>query len=201
MKNRFSLTIVAVLGLTVMASVSQATPMLGTVGTANNYSLIHPGATPSGEAGPWSWFEPGQQLSLIMADGFLTLDGAQSLQLMDSEELPIGSVTFEDMSLDLNDIEDGFAGGWIEYTLGETWGVFKFADLTYSRYFNSSSWDGDVLNVYLWGGDPENNLGMDLKLSIERAAVPEPGIVALLLLGLAGMTLVRTRREQPRARI
>lgn len=182
--------IVAALGL--MAANANAIPVIGTIESASNYSVVHTGSNPGGTQpiDEWFWFDENQLIALDYTGGLLTLAGPQSFSLS-THSGGAGDILITDMLLDLND-SDGFAGGFLSYVLnGQIAGSFSFANQHYGTSpFNSSSIENGVLSVYVWGGDQNNALGIDLGVS---APVPAPG--TLLLIGLGGCGLLIGRRK------
>lgn len=192
MKTKIALIIAMGLALTAPAF---AIPVTGVIGSANNYSVVHPGAHPSGsgEFEDWQWFDAGQRIQLLLEDGILLLAGEQTFSLnVPSNPEAAASITFTELLIDLND-DDGFGdGSYLDYTLDGVDGTIDFLNENYGQsQFNSSSWQGSQLIVSAWGGDTQNDLGMDIVIII-----PEPGVIALFLIGLAGVTV--SRRRPPR---
>lgn len=174
------------------ASSVQATPVTATIELASNYSLIHPWGNGNGSSSEWLWFDEGQTIDLDYNGGILILDGAQSFTLSDSNN---ATATIDILALifDLNDGSDGFLGGMMAYMLDGTFGAFVFNNSNYgSSVFNSSTWDWrtNMLNVYGWGGDAFNGLGIDFSIS---AKIPEPSGLALMVAGLLGFGVARRK--------
>ena len=190
MKTRIALIMTIGFGLTAPAF---AIPVTGVIGSANNYSVVHPGAHPSGsgEYEDWQWFDAGQRIQLLLEDGILLLDGEQTFSLsVPSDPGAAASVTFTELLIDLND-EDGFGdNSYLDYTLDGVDGTFTFLNENYGQSpFNSSTTEGGQLTVSAWGGDTLNDLGLDIVIIIT-----EPGVIALFLLGLTGVIVLRRRR-------
>ena len=189
MKSKIAL--IVTIGISLMAP-AFAIPLTGTIGSGNNFSVIHAGSHPSGsgEWEDWQWFDAGQRIQLMLEDDILSLNGEQTFSLnVPSDPEQAGLVTFTELLINLND-EDGFGdGSYLNYTLDGIDGTFDFLDENYGQSpFNSSSWQGGRLTVAAWGGDVQNDLGMDIIIS-----TPEPGVIALFLLGLAGVIVMRRR--------
>jgi hypothetical protein len=93
-------------------------------------------------------------------------------------------------------------GGHLDFFLTEqdTGGTFFFAPVAYGRSpFNSVLYnpEGGLVEFYLWGRDPELNLGTDLGVrGSTLAVVPEPATGLLALFGSTGGALAARRRRR-----
>lgn len=187
--------------LMAVAGVANALPIDGTVEEqrSDGYSVVHLGSNPGGQgnSNDWLWFDPSQSLNFDLTGGIVSLLGTQSFNLS-SNNGANSVLEITGLSLDLNDPSDGFVGGTLDYTLdGTTTGTFSFFNDNHNALYNSSSFDGTNLEFYIWGGDANNSLGIDLGVSGVVAQpdpdpVPVPGSLALAGLGLMG--LWRSRR-------
>lgn len=185
-----------------VASTVSALPVDATINENRNdgYSVVHSGSNPggTGNSNDWLWFNPGQSLALDVTNGLVSLLGAQSFDLT-SNNGATASILITDLQIDLNDANDGFAGGYLDYALNGITGSFSFADANHNAIYNSGSFDGSSLAFYAWGGDQNNALGLDLGVTglvvePDPDPVPVPGTLALALAGLAGVW--RSRRKQ-----
>lgn len=184
-----------------------ALPIDGTVEEqrSDGYSVVHLGSNPGGQGNrnDWLWFDQGQSLNFDLTGGIVSLLGTQSFNLT-SNNGANGVLDITGLSLDLNDASDGFLGGTLDYVLnGTTSGTFSFFNDNHNALYNSSSFDGTNLEFYLWGGDDNNSLGIDLGVSGVVASpdpdpVPAPGSLLLAGLGLAGLWRSRRRASLQR---
>lgn len=197
LRKRYIPTIVVPVFLALLfASVeAHAIPVQGTVLSGGNFSVIHNGATPSGSGDPngWMLFDPGQAIVMDLTGTDLSLPGPQSFTLHDGNGL-MNTILITALSLDFNDPTDGFLGGSLSYVFDETPGTFTFLNQNYSDIFNTSSFDGSNLEFYVWGGDAQRNLGIDLGvsglvsvISSDSGSVPVPGTFLLVALGLLSL--------------
>lgn len=201
--------IVALQGAALMTFVGSANalPIDGTVEEGRNegYSVVHLGSNPGGQGNTndWLWFDVGQSLNFDLTGGIVSLLGPQSFNLT-SNNGANSVLDITGLSLDLNDPADGFIGGTLDYVLdGSTAGTFSFFNDNHNALYNSSSFDGTNIELYIWGGDAQNSLGIDLGVSGVVASpdpdpIPVPGSLALAGLGLMG--LWRSRRADRSAR-
>lgn len=192
MKTKIALIMAMGFGLMAPAF---AIPVTGVIGSGGNHSVVHPGAHPSGsgEYEDWQWFDAGQRIHLLLEDGILLLDGQQTFDLnIPSDPQAAASITFTEMMIDLDDA-DGFGdNSYLDYTLDGVDGTITFLNENYGQSpFNSSTTEGGQTTVWAWGGDTQNDLGMDIVI-----VIPEPGVIALFLLGLAGAIVLRRRQPQ-----
>lgn len=190
-------------GLLALTSAVHAVPIDSTIqNDGSMFTVVHNGATPggSGSHDDWYWFDDGQHLALDLTAGIITLTGTQ---LFTVNSVNNGPSTFEIsvLNLDLN-APDGFASGTMAYTLGGTTsGILSFSDNNYgSSPFNSSSFDGENLELYIWGGDSVNNLGLDFAIEgttevTPDTSVPIPGTLALFGFGLLGLSWSRRKEH------
>jgi len=180
---------------------ANALPIDGTVEEerSDGYSVVHLGSNPGGQGNQndWLWFDSGQSLNFDLTGGMISLLGTQNFNLSSNNGAnSILSIT--GLSLDLNDVNDGFLGGTLDYVLdGTTSGTFSFFNDNHNALYNSSSFDGTNLEFYSWGGDDNNRLGIDLGVTgivaqPDPDPVPAPGSLRLGGLGLSG--LWRSRR-------
>lgn len=190
--------------LTFISTKAYATPILGEVaGNGSNYSVIHTGSNPggSGQSSDWLWFDDNQALNLDLNNGFVSLLGTQTYNLS-SQNGATSLLEITGLDLNLNDVTDGFLAGTLDYVLdGSTSGTFVFENINMG-VFNSASFDGTDLEIFAWGGDEQNGLGVDFAFTgtvgvLPPNAVPVPSTLILLGLGLAG--LARRSRKQKTA--
>ncbi len=199
MIRKIHLIFALLLGLAV--GVAQATPISGIIGSSSTFSVIHDGAIPSGSGDPdfWRWFDPDQDITLDYTGNTLSLVSPQTFALSVPATEAIEEIIFIDMQLTLNG--DGTVGGYLLYSLGlPEASVFVFPPQVLGGPFNTWDLTGNSLSVWVWGPDHEpqlHDLGMDLALVL---TVPEPGTLALVLFGLAGMTMAARRRRTAVAR-
>lgn len=194
--------------LMTVAGTASALPIDGTVEEqrSDGYSVVHLGSNPGGQgnANDWLWFDPSQSLNFDLTGGIVSLLGTQSFNLS-SNNGATSVLEITGLSLDLNDPSDGFIGGTLDYTLdGTTSGTFSFFNDNHNALYNSSSFDGTNLEFYIWGGDDNNDLGIDLGVSGVVAQpdpdpVPVPGSLALAGLGLMGLWRSRRAGNSKRA--
>jgi hypothetical protein len=76
---------------------------------------------------------------------------------------------------------------------GTTTGTFTFGKINMG-VFNSSSFDGTDLEVFAWGVDGRNDLGIDFAFT-GTVSTSVPGTVILVLLGLAGIVRQSQKRK------
>lgn len=185
----------AFLALAFTSFQAHAIPVQGLVLSGGNFSVVHNGATPSGSGNrnDWMWFDPGQAIVMDLTGSDLSLLGPQSFSVHDGNG-NVSSILFTSLDLDFDDAADGFLGGTLNYVLGgSTAGTFTFLDLNYNSIFNTSEFDGSNLEFYVWGGDEQNNLGIDLGVTglvsviSSGNSVPVPGSLSLLAIGLLGL--------------
>jgi len=183
-----------------LAAAVNATPIDATVEVeSSGYSVIHMGATPGGAPGTsadWLWFDDNQSLFLDLTGGIVSLIGTQSFTL-ESQNSQTATLEITALDLDLNDVTDGFSSGTLDYSLDGTSGTFTFLNENYNSIFNSSSFDGTNLEFFIWGGDEENGIGIDLGVTgviAPPSQVPVPS--SLMLSVLAMGALVRSRRKK-----
>jgi hypothetical protein len=188
------------LGLLTLAASVHALPIDATVDiNANNgFSVLHMGSGPggSGDRNDWLWFDSNQTLNFDLSGGLVTLLGTQSFNLV-SNNGRNAVLQITGLNLDLNDVNDGFNSGTLDYTLDNTTnGTFSFANANHNSLYNSSSYDGTNMEFYVWGGDDRNDLGIDLGVSGTVVnpnpgpnPVPVPGTLALVLLALGGLRI------------
>ena len=175
------------------ANSAQAVPITATIDLADNYSLVHPWGNGSETVNEYMWFDEGQTIDLDYNYGIITLDGQQSFSLTGNSS----TATLDIVALifDLNDESDGFAGGMMAFALNGAPGAFFFTNTNYGNsVFNSSTWNWQdhMLNVYAWGGDAFNGIGIDFSFSAE---VPEPTGLALMVAGLLGFGVARRKLQ------
>lgn len=197
--------VLATAGMLSFAGTASALPMDGTVeeNRGDGYSVVHMGSNPGGQgnSNDWLWFNPGQSLNFDLTGDLVSLLGSQVFSLSSNNGAnSLLEITSLDLNLDLGNPGDGFLGGTLSYVLdGSTNGTFEFFDDNHNALYNSASFDGTNFELYIWGGDDQNNLGIDLGLSGVVAGpdpdpIPVPGSMALAVLGLAG--LWRSKRSQ-----
>lgn len=195
LRKRYVPTIMvpALLALLFASVQAHAIPVQGTILSGGNFSVVHTGATPGGSGDPngWMWFDPGQAIVMDLNGNDLSLLGPQTFTLQDGNGL-MSSILITALNLDFNDPADGFLGGTLSYVFDETPGTFTFLNENYNSIFNTSTFDGTNLDFYVWGGDAQRNLGIDLGVSglvsvISNGNVPVPGTFLLLALGLLGL--------------
>lgn len=177
------------LGLLAIAGSAHATPITADIA---NFSVLHLGSNPAGtgDTNDWWRFDAGQTLNLDLMGTQVELAGTQSFSMSTNNGL-MGTLDLLSFSMDLDDT-DGFLGGSIDYILNGAAGQFIFANQNYgSSFYNTSTMENGVFNLYIWGGDDHADLGLDLGLT---AQVPEPGMLVLLLTGLAAFRLSRYAR-------
>lgn len=192
-------------GMFSLAGTAAATPIDATVEVASGsgYSVVHWGDNPggTGDSMQWLWFDSSQALSLDLTAGIVTLDGGSQSFSLTSGYGATGTLEITGLNLDLNDVSDGFAGGTLDYVLnGSTTGQFNFLNQNYNSIFNSSNFDGTNLDFTIWGGDGQNELGIDFGVSgvispVDPDPVPVPGTLALAALGLLGLARTTRRRK------
>ena len=167
-------------------------------GNTGTYSLVHDNAGPSG--GNHRNFDDGQGfMGDLDANGLTTLGfGDQWLTLDTGMDFVLHELTlFLDGAYGLNEIA-GIAG-YMVYTIynGENVeyaGTFEFTADTYTALFNQSGMDGGEFSAGLWGGDEQNDLGIDFVFE-GASKVPEPGTLVLMSLGLLGLGISRRRKN------
>ncbi|MFK8030421.1 MAG: PEP-CTERM sorting domain-containing protein [Gammaproteobacteria bacterium] len=153
-----------------------------------NFSVMHLGSNPAGTGSTDDWFnfDAGQSINLDLDLNANTLEliAPQSFS-MSTNNGATDVLQLLGFSMDLND-SDGFLGGTINYIMNGNPGQFLFADENYTTLYNTSSFENGVFSLAIWGGDEINDLGLDLGLT---AQVPEPGVLVLMLTGLAAFRL------------
>ncbi|MFK7977762.1 MAG: PEP-CTERM sorting domain-containing protein [Halioglobus sp.] len=194
--------------LLTVAGGANALPIDGTVeeSRSDGYSVVHLGSNPGGQGNQndWLWFDAGQSLNFDLTGGMVSLLGTQSFNLS-SNNGASSVLDITALNLDLNDPADGFIGGTLDYVLdGTTTGTFSFFNDNHNALYNSSSFDGTNIEFYIWGGDAQNSLGIDLGVSGVVASpdpdpVPVPGSLALAGLGLMGLWRSRRSSRSTRA--
>jgi hypothetical protein len=142
-------------GLMAFATNAMAIPIDGTVLDASSgYSVVHGGsnAGSAGNSAYWLWFDSGQSLSFDLTAGTIPLSGNQLFSLT-SQNGGTGSIELTGLDLDLNDVTGGSASGTLDYILdGSQIETFNFSNDNYgSSLFNSSSFGGTNLQLYIWG--------------------------------------------------
>ncbi|NND60253.1 MAG: hypothetical protein HKN49_08295 [Gammaproteobacteria bacterium] len=197
MKTLLRPLIFASLGL--LSLNASATTYVGTFLTDAAWTLIHGSATPNATttAAEHLRWDANQQVIFDLTGSTLTISDPQLYTLSsnsgDSAELVLLAGSFD------LDGPDGFQSGTLDYELnvlsgpltGAYTGTFSFAAMNAANFpFNSSTTSNGVFEMYLWGGDSVNDLGIDLGIS---APVPLPAPVFLLAAALAGLGFTRRR--------
>lgn len=185
------------LGLLLLSGSAWADPMnfwiLNGSGSGGTYSLVHDNAGPSG--GNHRNFNDGQSFwGDLTADGLTTSGfGDQWLSLDTGMDFVLHELTlFLDGAFGLTEV--GGIAGQMVYTIysGENVefsGIFEFTADGYTTLFNQSTMTDGTFFAALWGGDEQNDLGIDFVF--HGAQVPEPGTLILMGLGLLGMGFSR----------
>lgn len=187
--------ILIVTALLTASGVTNAATMRGAWLNDNMWSLIHAGSTPqasmpSSEHLRW---DAGQHIMLERSGNMLMAGGSQTWALT-SRSGHQGSFTLHDMELNL-DGPQGFHSGWLDYTLtvvsgplANTYsGTFMFEAMAAAGVpFNSSGRASGNFELYLWGGDALNNIGIDIGV-----VVPLPAPLLLLGSSLLGLGFLR----------
>lgn len=92
---------------------------------------------------------------------------------------------------------DGLATGNLNMTVGSGWMLFaNFNDVSGLDSWMATSATGDKIDLSSYlanSGDPE--AGLRVKFQVSQTEIPEPGTVALLGLGLAGLVGLRRRKQ------
>lgn len=174
------------IALTALAGSAHATLITADIA---NFSVIHLGSNPAGtgDQDDWFRFDAGQTMDLDLTGTQLELLTPQTFSLSTNNGAS-GMLQLLGFSMDLNDA-DGFLGGSISYLLNGAPGAFLFANQNYgSSVYNTSNTTGGTFSLFIWGGNDDADLGLDLGLT---AQVPEPGALVLLLTGLAAFRLSR----------
>ena len=152
-------------------------------------TLIHEGdgPVPTNGAADWLYLQPDLSIDLDVTATTITA-GPHTYDVL-SQNGATG--TFELVSLLINlGGTNGLTDGILEYVLNGVAGTFTFADASYGGSgFNSVSVSPSEVQIFLWGGDTTNDLGIDL--GIIANPVPVPG--AFLLFGSALVLLYRRR--------
>ncbi len=199
MKN-FLIRAASALLLASFALSANAATVTGTWLSSGQWSLIHAGSSAggTGDAADFLRWLPDQEVIFDLTATTLTASGPQDFDLISSNG-DGATFTLQSATLDLSDT-DGFFGGTMDYSLtvdsgplvGTYMGTFTFANDSFSgTLFNSSSIENGVFNIYLWGGDVANDIGIDVGLS---TVVPIPAPLLLFASGLFGLGLTRRRR-------
>ena len=184
------------LALAMTAGSAQALPVAGTVENDNRmFTVVHLGATPggSGDRDEWLWFDDNQPLHAQLMGTDVSLSGPQSFSLTSNNG--VGELLITRLELDLDDLTDGFFYGEMDYILTSSTnigalGTFVFKNENYNSIFNTSSFDGENLEFFLWGGDERNELGIDFAFRGE-IEVPVPGSALLMVIAIAALRSVR----------
>ena len=158
------------------------------IDNAPSTTLIHEGdgASPTNGAADWLYLQPDLSIDLDVTATTITA-GPHTYDVM-SQNGATG--TFELVSLLINlGGTNGLTDGILEYVLNGVAGAFIFADEAYGAGFNTVSVSPSEVQIFLWGGDSTNDLGIDL--GIIANPVPVPG--AFLLFGSALVLLYRRR--------
>lgn len=145
---------------------------------AFRYSLVRDGDTPSPVTDPdqWLYFDAGQPFTFDVTGTTLTAGGPQVYSLS-STSGATATFTLLSLVLDLSG-PNGLAGGSMDYQLDGVAGTFTFLEQIYAdSVFNTSSFDGAALSVFIWGGDPTNVLSIDGGFT--GSPVPLPGALIL----------------------
>lgn len=197
MKIVFRLAIVSALLLGANAS---AATLIGTFLDDTQWSLIHGGSgpTPSTNASEHLRWLAGQDIVFDLTGTTLSASGPQTFMLMADNFADFATFTLLSFSADLGNA-NGFVSGSLDYELtvdsgplasnSPYSGTFEFGTMSVGA-FNSSSIDGGVFSMFLWGGDTANNIGIDIGIS---AVVPVPAPLLLLLPSLLGLGFLRRR--------
>ncbi|MBT8137131.1 MAG: VPLPA-CTERM sorting domain-containing protein [Gammaproteobacteria bacterium] len=190
--------------LSLVAVNAGAATLIGTFLDDAAWTLIHPGSGPGdSENNPNNWlrWDPGQQVIWDLTGNTLSAVGPQEFTLSNAKG-SVGTFTLVSASFDLSGA-NGFAGGTLTYdlsvaggagpfgTVDITGGTFTFAEASYgSTPFNSSTFDGTTLEMFAWGGDVDNGIGIDIGTG---AVVPLPAPLLLFASGLLGLGALRRR--------
>jgi len=167
---------------------ANAVPIVATIDVLGSTSLVHPVTDAGfGDSSEWLRFDAGQSLALDLTGTDLTLNGAQSFTLS-ADNGDVAALDILSLSMDLNDA-DGFLSGAIDYLLNGVSGTFTFINQNYGNsLFNSSSITGGEFQLFAWGGDEVNGVGIDMGIT---AQIPEPATWMLILVGIVGLRLSR----------
>lgn len=167
----------------------------GTILTgAAGYSLIHEGSTPTPTDGADDWlrFDSGQDFTFDVTGLVVSATGPQSFSLT-SNNGATATFVIASMSLELDDTT-GIPSGTLDYSLDGVAGTFTFLEESYGNtVFNSSEFSGDMLTVFLWGGDTINDLGIDIGFT--GSPIPVPPALMLFGSAIAGLAIIRRRRS------
>lgn len=197
--KRTTLTFFALLLLGPLSLSANAVTVTGIFLVDDLYSLIHNSASPNGLASGQDDFlrwDPNQTITLDLSGGLLTVTSPQSFTLT-SNNFDTANFTITALSLDLSG-PNGFAGGTLDYELSvisgpytSATGTFTFDEALFGNSpFNTSTLVGSQLEIFGWGGDAHNDVGIDFGI---KAVVPIPGAVLLLAPALLGLGFMRRR--------
>ena len=180
----------AILLLSSFAISANAATVTGNWLVADAWSLIHDSATPSASSpGDFLRWGTGETISLDLTGTTLTAIGTPSYTL-GSTNGASATFTVQDLLLDLSG-----PSGTLAYSLDVTGGpldgcspcvgTLTFAAETFGGPFNSFANN----ELFLWGGDTENDLGIDIGIQV----VPIPAPLLLFASGLFGLGFMRRR--------
>lgn len=191
-KKRHPFFVVAVLASALLSSApAQAITYTGTWLTdVFRYSLVRDGADPAPITDPddWLYFDAGQSFTFDITGTDLTASGPQVYNLS-SANGAMATFTLVSLMLDLSG-PNGLAGGSMSYQLDGVPGTFTFVEQIYAgSVFNTSSFDGSEVTVFIWGGDPANSLSIDGGFG--GSPVPVPGALVLFASALGWLGLRR----------
>lgn len=186
--------------LVLLGSNASALTLTGVVLDDTQWSLIHGGSgtNPTTDASDHLRWIAGQEIVFDLTGTTLSAAGPQVFMLMADNFVDFATFTLLSFTAELGN-SNGFVSGAMQYELtvdsgplasdSPYSGTFSFGTMS-AGPFNSSSTDNGVFSLFAWGGDTDNNIGIDIGIS---AVVPVPAPLLLLLPSLLGLGLLRRR--------
>ena len=187
--------------LVLLGSNASALTLTGVFLDDTQWSLIHggSGANPTTDPADHLRWLAGQEIVFDLTGTTLSAAGPQVFMLMADNFVDFATFTLLSFTADLGN-SSGFVSGEMDYELtvdsgplasdSPYSGTFSFGTMS-AGPFNSSMTDANgVFSLFAWGGDVDNNIGIDIGIS---AVVPVPAPLLLLLPSLLGLGFLRRR--------